>query len=551
VGWFASIQDVTERKRSEEALRESEERYRSLAENVPCVLMRFDRQFRVVYLNPQPDQYNPNPVERMMGRTNREMGMPEHLCDLWDAAIERVFRTGSQEEMEFDFEMTSGMRTFALKFAPEFGPDHEVRYVLGVSSDITERRQTEMALQEAYERIQAQAEELEMQAEELRTTNVELEAQTAEIRCYNDELRATADALRESEEQYRTFFDLGTVGMTQADPKTGRLLRVNDRYCEITGYTREELLTATVYDLTWFEDREVDRAKIDRLMKGEIPWYRNEKRLIRRDGKIIWALVSAGLVRDAYGEPLRTVGVLLDITDRKEVEEGIVQLRREQEAFVRHEMKNLFAPLQLFAELLLQETENLSEQQIHYLQRIAESAGRVAGFIDAMRNIHALETGKYELRRSPYPLDIIIWQTIHDLESLTARNGVSVRFSAPEKEAMMMLDRNLLPGVFTNLILNAVEHVAKLPDPGEKVVTVDFREETHKYAVRINNRGEPVPPERLATFFEKYNPGPEKKHGTGLGTTYARLVTKAHGGEISVDSNAEEGTTVTVVLPGK
>ena len=151
--------DYHRRKRAEEALRESEERLRSLAENVPCVLMRFDRQLRVVYLSKQSDRYNPNPAERMIGRTNREMGMPEHLCDLWDAAIERVFRTGTQEEMEFDFAGPSGMRTFALKFAPEFGPDHEVQYVLGVSSDITERKQAEEALKEARDHLEIRVKE--------------------------------------------------------------------------------------------------------------------------------------------------------------------------------------------------------------------------------------------------------------------------------------------------------------------------------------------------------------------------------------------------------
>lgn len=78
---------------------------------------------------------------------------------------------------------------------------------------------------------------------------------------------------------------------------------------------------------------------------------------------------------------------------------------------------------------------------------------------------------------------------------------------------------------------------------------VNLREDRNRYVVRINNRGTPIPPDRLATFFEKFNVGPEKKHSTGLGTTYAYLVAKAHGGDISVTSNAEEGTTVTIVLP--
>jgi len=143
--------DVTEKRQAEAVLRESEERLRSLAENVPCVLMRFDRQLRIAYLSSQSDRYIPNSVEQMLGRTNREIGMPEHLCDLWDAATERVFQTGTPEEIEFNLAGPAGMRTFALKFAPEFGPDQEVQYVLGVSTDITERKQAELAREQLLE----------------------------------------------------------------------------------------------------------------------------------------------------------------------------------------------------------------------------------------------------------------------------------------------------------------------------------------------------------------------------------------------------------------
>ena len=111
-------------------------------------------------------------------------------------------------------------------------------------------------------------------------------------------------------------------------------------------------------------------------------------------------------------------------------------------------------------------------------------------------------------------------------------------------------DANLLRGVFENLIKNGIEHVRDLEDEAERCVTVRMDLEDGCAVVRINNRGEPVPPERVTTFFEKFNTDRTKKEGgTGLGTTYAYLVTRDHGGEIAVTSDETEGTTLTVMLP--
>ena len=176
IGAVTTFKDITKWKQTEAALRESEERLRSLAENVPCVLMRFDRQFRILYLSPQSDRYNPNPVEQMIGRTNREAGMPAELCDRWEAATERVFRTGCEEELEFDLAGPSGMRTFTLKLAPEFGPGDEVQSVLGVSSDITERKFAEEALKDADRK---KDEFLAMLAHELRNPMAAISSATA------------------------------------------------------------------------------------------------------------------------------------------------------------------------------------------------------------------------------------------------------------------------------------------------------------------------------------------------------------------------------------
>ncbi|MEN6342891.1 MAG: PAS domain-containing protein, partial [Methanospirillum sp.] len=148
-------QDVTALVAARGALRESEERLRSMAENVPSVLMRYDAAMRVVYLSPQAEHFTGIPTEQFIGRTNREVGMPGDLCDRWEAAIAGVFRTGMPADMEFSFPSPEGQRLFLLKFAPERGPDGAVQHVLGVSTEITERMKTGAALAQSRATLQA------------------------------------------------------------------------------------------------------------------------------------------------------------------------------------------------------------------------------------------------------------------------------------------------------------------------------------------------------------------------------------------------------------
>jgi PAS domain S-box-containing protein len=137
------------------------------------------------------------------------------------------------------------------------------------------------------------------------------------------ERRKAEEAFRQSEEQQRTSFELSTVGMSQADPLTGRFLRVNNRLCEITGYVRDELLSKTVRDLTHPEDREAEWAKFERMLQGETDEYRAEKRYIRKDGQVIWVLVTARAIRNTIGKPIITTAIIIDITERKQAEEAL------------------------------------------------------------------------------------------------------------------------------------------------------------------------------------------------------------------------------------
>lgn len=135
--------EIAARRKMEETLKDSEQRYRSLAENVPSVLMRYNRDLRIEYISTSTEQYTGIPAAGFIGKTNREVGMPEHLCVLWEDALQEVFRTGSQKDLEFDFKSIAAPKTFYLKLAPEYDHLGMINHVLGISTDITELKKVE------------------------------------------------------------------------------------------------------------------------------------------------------------------------------------------------------------------------------------------------------------------------------------------------------------------------------------------------------------------------------------------------------------------------
>jgi PAS domain S-box-containing protein len=129
-------------------------------------------------------------------------------------------------------------------------------------------------------------------------------------------------ALVESEVRFRSTFENAAVGISHLT-REGCWLRVNDRQCEITGYSREELLARRAQDITHPDDvAEGDRAA-ERLWAGEIATYARRKRLIRKGGEIIWVAITVSLARKADGSPDYSITIIEDITKAKEAEMAI------------------------------------------------------------------------------------------------------------------------------------------------------------------------------------------------------------------------------------
>lgn len=146
----------------------------------------------------------------------------------------------------------------------------------------------------------------------------------------------TRNALMASEQRFRAAFEQAAVGMAQTSPE-GHWLRVNQKLCDITGYTRDELLLRGFRGITHPDDVGVDLENLQRLLAGELTSYMREKRYIRKDGTPVWINITVALVRTPSGAPDYFIAVLEDISIRKQAIEAL----RESEHFFRNVFDSL------------------------------------------------------------------------------------------------------------------------------------------------------------------------------------------------------------------
>jgi PAS domain S-box-containing protein len=152
---MTSARNITELKKAEETLRESREQFRTLAENSPDVIMRFDRQYRHTYVNPSIERETGIKPKDFIGKTHEELRFPKELCKIFDDAIEKVFQTGQVNRIEF--QLSSGIWIDWYLF-PEMSQDGQIKAVMTTSRDITEYKRVEKTLREHKEQFRALAE---------------------------------------------------------------------------------------------------------------------------------------------------------------------------------------------------------------------------------------------------------------------------------------------------------------------------------------------------------------------------------------------------------
>jgi PAS domain S-box-containing protein len=374
-----------------------------------------------------------------------------------------------------------------------------------------------------------------------------------------DAQKETERALRESEQKYRAMFELSTVGQAELDLSSGRYLSVNARFCEITGYTVEELLQMTYEDVTHPQDVNQDHLRFGQLLRGEEEEYLSYKRYVRKDGEIRWVEARARLIRDAEGNPIRSLGSVVDITDRVEAEVErerlLAQLAQEQErlahlnqtlerrvkertaelvlaeqrerqriAQVLHDdVQQMLYSIQLTLHVLRDELQMGSGDDLEQLER------HIAAVIDATRSLSTeLQLPAVQRERVEESFQ---WLS----QFMNNQYGLQVDVDVQgECRIAEPASRELVVRSVRELLFNVVKHA------GVQRAQLLAREEPEWLVVEVVDQGAGFEVEEILV-------GRDNRTGLGISTIQERL--ELLGGHFHVSSQPGAGTTITLRIP--
>lgn len=374
---------------------------------------------------------------------------------------------------------------------------------------------------------------------------------------YTSALTQSHQALQQSEERFRATFEQAAVGIAHIS-LTGRWLWVNQKLCDIVGYTYEELTQLTFRDVAHPDDQEEDRTQALRLLDDEIPTFTTERCYIRKDSSSVWVNVTGSLMRNPGGEPQYFIAVIEDITERKQLED---QLRHSQKmeavgrlaGGVAHDFNNMLTVINGYSELLLSrltETESLHK----FVKEISKAGERAAGLT---RQLLA-----FSRQQVLQPTILNLNEVIANMSEMLRRligEDIELTILAKPDVGAIKADLGLIEQVIMNLAVNARD---AMPQGGSLTIELMTLELDQDYARRhiglmpgsyvclaISDNGVGMDKETQSRIFEPFFTTKEPGKGTGLGLATVYGIVSQSGGVIRVYSEPGWGTTFKIYLP--
>ncbi|MDD5656751.1 MAG: PAS domain S-box protein, partial [Elusimicrobia bacterium] len=432
-------------------------------------------------------------------------------------------------------------------------------------------RETEL-LSQAYGGIIAglglSPEELKKKVDYYRERGVLLDRHARDLQAKIDELevsiarrKAAESALRVSEEQYRRIVDTAAEGIWVLD-REGRTTFANSRMAQMLGCEAEEMPGRTMESFLPATEWADHQAWLAARRRGAVERY--ERRLLRKDGSVMWVIASATPILDAEGSVQGSFAMFTDITERKRVEEERASLleaekeaRAEAEAankakddflaIVSHELRTPLTTIQGWS-WLLRSGKLLPEEHGQALEMIQRGVQAQLQVVEDIIDISNLARGQFGLVRKPVDLGSVLEAACASVGQAAESRGVRIqrRF---EGGIGVIADPERLRQVLRNLLHNAVKFSAA---GGE--VRVSLRLADGQAVVTVQDDGQGIPAEFLPHLFEpfrqKEDPVTRKHKGLGVGLAIAKRLVELHGGTVSAASEGEgRGAAITVRLP--
>ena len=362
-------------------------------------------------------------------------------------------------------------------------------------------------------------------------------------------------ALKESEARYRSVVEQAAEGILLVDVDTKRVLETNAAYQDLLGYSTEEILRLSLYELVPYSREDMD-CYVERVLESG-SYVSGQRRHLRKDGSLVEVEVSANVV--SYGGREIICMVVRDITERKRAEEDLRRLNEELEGRVRwrtaqleafnneleafsysvsHDLRAPLRAIDGFSQILLEDYEDkLDEEGRLYLRRTKNASQRMGHLIDDLLNLSRMT--RSEMRRESVDLSALVKGVVEDLMGTSPEHEVDV---IVEEGLVANGDESLLRVALENLLGNAWKFTRDQPRPRIEFGILDH-EDTPAYFVRDNGVGfDMAYADKLFGAFQRLHSTGEFE-GTGIGLATVQRIIHRHGGRVWAEGNIGSGAT--------
>ncbi len=494
---------------AEEELKKNETKFRTLTENIPDIIARFDKELRHIYINPAIEKITGISSHAVLGKTNEELGMPEEKNAIWNANIQYVFETAKQLIYEFDFQTPDGNTMyFSSMLVPELSEDGKVKTILSVTRDISKNKLAEIALRKSEERLR-------------------------------DVLFSTADWVWEVD-------------------KDGKYTYSSQKGNELFEAPLEEIIGKTPFDFMP-KDEAIKIASIfAEIVNNKAPIKDLENWNIGKGGKLICLLTNGLPILDDEGELIGYRGIDKNITDRKLTEQELMNAKEKAEASdklktafinnISHEIRTPLNGILGFGQLII-DSELTADQRVEYFKIVQKSSNRLMNTVSDYMDMARIVSGTMEVHKNEFLLQPLFSEIIENTAPLCAEKKIDFEAVIPKEspDKTIYSDSEIIRKTLNILLDNALKFAKVGSISCGYVLKSDFIE------FFVKDSGVGIAPDKLELIFGMFTQEETSNtrgyEGSGLGLTIAQGLVKLLGGTIKVNSEKGKGSVFTFTVP--